>query len=296
MFGYVNIDKQTLNDGQRGLWQSFMCQLCFSTKKQFGNFPRAFITNDINFFNVLFHGITQTDVQVNQCLCVSHPIKKRSVMQPDELSDRLAVANILLTYYKLYDDVLDGANVKKRTALRLFDKYRNAACAQWSDMDAMLSQRYGELRALEQANCSNIDQVCHPFAQLSADFAALVLQQNISQLSADLCYNVGKWIYLADALDDLPKDVKNRNYNPLTAHFGLTYANELGQYFADVQFEMYAVLNRIAMCYNDLNITKYNCLTDNVIFNSIRNKTAQVLKQYKIDNNAANAHKNARRG
>lgn len=296
MFGYVNINKDTIDDGQRGLWQSFMCQLCFSTKTQFGNLPRAFISNDVNFFNVLFHSVTQTDVQINQCRCASHPVKKRSVIQPDEMSDKLAVANVLLTYYKLYDDVLDGSGVKKRAAYRMFGKYRTAACARWNEMDAMLAQRYGELRALEQANCGNIDQVCHPFAQLSGQFAQLVLGERATTPVTDLCYNLGKWIYLADALEDLPKDLKRRNYNPFVASFGITKARQLAQHISEVQFEMYAVLNRIAMCYNDLDLTKYTCLLNNVLFESIRNKTAQVLKQYKIDKTAATAHNDAQRG
>ena len=48
----------------------------------------------------------------------------------------------------------------------------------------------------------------------------------------------------------------------------------------DVQFLMYAVLNRVAMSYNDLNLTKYNCILQNVLYDSIRDKTKEVLSKY----------------
>ena len=81
MFGYLNVDKDTLEKGQAGLWQSFMCGLCFSTKKLYGNFPRMFISNDVNFFNVLFHSVLGVDVEVENSHCFSHPIRKQTVLR-----------------------------------------------------------------------------------------------------------------------------------------------------------------------------------------------------------------------
>ena len=64
MFGYLQPDKTSLSDGQRGLNQTFMCGLCFSTKRLFGNAARLTISDDVNFFNVLFHSFCNVDVQL----------------------------------------------------------------------------------------------------------------------------------------------------------------------------------------------------------------------------------------
>ena len=40
MFGYVNIQKDKLTEGERGLYQTFMCGLCMSTKKFFPDIAR----------------------------------------------------------------------------------------------------------------------------------------------------------------------------------------------------------------------------------------------------------------
>ncbi|MDE7454238.1 MAG: hypothetical protein K2M64_00215 [Clostridia bacterium] len=125
MFGYLDVDKGKLEEGQLGLWQTFMCGLCMSTKAEYGNFPRAFITNDINFFNVLFHSVTQVDVEVEQKTCFSHPLKKRSILKTTALTDQLATANVLLTYWNIYDDVLDDNSLTKKIALKTIKKEIN---------------------------------------------------------------------------------------------------------------------------------------------------------------------------
>lgn len=280
MFGYLDIDKATLEDGQRGLWQTFMCGLCFSTKKLYGNFPRMFISNDVNFFNVLFHSVLDVDVEIDKTHCFSHPIKKQTVVKQTELTDKLATANVLLTYWNVYDDTVDGGSVAKKTALKALSRAYNKAKADFPELDEMLSLRYGQLREMETQGCDGIDRVAHAFAELAQDFATLVLGQAATQHVQTLCYNLGKWIYLIDALDDAAKDLRKKQYNPFVAYYNVEKAQDLSKKRDELQFEMFAVLNRVASAYNDLNLTKYTCLLDNVLFNGIRNKTKTILLKY----------------
>ena len=284
MFGYLDIDKGKLEEGQRGLWQTFMCGLCFSTKSLYGNFPRMFISNDVNFFNVLFHSVTQADVEIEHKRCFSHPIKRRTVIKETDLTQKLSVANVLLTYWNIYDDTVDGGSLKKKAALKAFRKSYLKAQKDFPELDEMLSRRYDQLRQLEQSNCDSIDRVAHSFAQLAQDFAVIVLGEVANEYVQILCYNVGKWIYLIDALDDYEKDVKRRNYNPFVACYNANTVKELGEKYGELQFEMFAVLNRIAQAYNDLNLTKYTCILNNVLFESIRGRTKEILKRYNTNN------------
>ena len=281
MFGYLDINKNNIEDGQRGLWQAFMCGLCFSTKKLFGNLPRMFITNDVNFFNVLFHSAMELDVEVEQSRCFSHPVKKRAVVKPTDLTDKLAVANVILTYLKLYDDVVDGGSVAKRTALRSFKKPYKKAQKLWSELDVSLRGNYEDLRKLERGKCVSLDEVSHCFAKLSQDFCRLVLAEQSTEFVETLCYNLGKWIYLVDALDDADKDLKNKNYNPFVAYYGVESVSDLANRYDEISFLMYAVANRIAQSFNDMNLGKYVCILKNVLFDSIREKTEQILLKLK---------------
>ena len=223
------------------------------------------------------------DVTVENKRCFSHPIRKQSILQETFLTEKLSVANVLLTYWNIYDDTIDGGGIKKKIALRLFNKSYNKAKQDFPELDKALSTRYGELRELEQGNCNGIDRVAHAFASLVQDFATLVLGEQATDDVKTLCYNLGKWIYLIDALDDAPKDIKGRNYNPFVACYGVKSLDELKAKYDELQFLMFAVLNRIAQCYNDLNLSKYNCILKNVLFESIRNKTKEILNRYKTE-------------
>lgn len=282
MFGYLDIERDKLQKGQQGLWQTFMCGLCFSTKKAFGNVPRMFISNDVNFFNVLFHSVLDADVGIENGRCFSHPIKKRALLKTNDLTDKLAVANVLLTYWNLYDDVVDDNSRKKKAALSLFKKPYAKAKKQFEELDNVLDVRYNELRKYEQSDCASVDIVSHSFAQLSQEFCNLILGDNSSEYAQTLCYNVGKWIYLIDALDDVEKDIKRNSYNVFVKCYNVSKVKELETHFDEIQFLMYSVLNRIAQSFNDLNLTKYTCILQNVIYDSIRNKTKQILNKIKV--------------
>lgn len=281
MFGYLDVDKGTIEDGQRGLWQTFMCGLCMSTKEAYNNFPRMFITNDINFFNVLFHSVEQIDVEIENKTCFSHPLKKRSILKTTALTDMLAKANVLLTYWNVYDDVIDDKSLTKRAVLKTLKKSYNKAKATFPQMDEMLKTMYEDLQSLEKSGCLSIDKVAHSFADLSRQFAVIVLQEKTSPNVETLCYNLGKWIYLIDALDDIEKDLKKGSYNAFVSCYCISNVAEVTTHLEEIQFVMYASLNRIAQSYNDLNLTKYTCVLKNVLYDGIRNKTKQVLSKYK---------------
>ena len=278
MFGYLDIEKQKLNDGQQGLWQSFMCGLCLSTKRLLGNIPRMVISNDVNFFNVLFHSVLNVDVQVEHNRCFSHPFKKQAMLSSTELMDRLAVANVLLTRWNLYDDVVDDKSIAKKLAMSVLGKSYKKAQALCEKMDQMMQKHCTKLQELEKANCDSVDVVSHCFAMLSQEFCEIILDDKVNEHSKVLAYNLGKWIYLIDALDDLPKDVKQHKYNPFVACYKLTNKRQVVQHLDEIQFTMFAVLNRIVQCFNDLSLTKYTCILKNVLFESIRNKTKNILQ------------------
>lgn len=277
MFGYLDIQKDLLDDGQQGLWQTFMCGLCLSAKRQTGNVSRMFVNNDINTFNVLFHSVLGLDVDIFSARCIAHPFKKRSLLVTDEITDKLAVANVILTRWNLYDDVVDGGKAKKRVALSAINPSYRKARKLWQKLDDEIAADYAALRTDEQHNCTSIDRTAHHFAVLSEHFCTLTLGERANEYITTLCYNLGKWIYLADALDDVAKDIAKGNFNPFVNCYNAATVQDVAEHVDEIKFVMYTTLNRVAQCYNDLNPVKYRCVLDNIFYHSIRNKTARLL-------------------
>ncbi|MEG1710849.1 MAG: DUF5685 family protein [Clostridia bacterium] len=282
MYGYINIDKDTLNEGERGLFNTFMCGMCLSTKNLFGNLKRLTVGFDINLFNVLFHSFLDFQVTPVMDICAMSPIKKRPLIMPDEISDSLSVGNILLMYYNLKDDVNDENSIIKRIVLsslkKSFLRAKNLNPPLQRDIECAQMQ----LLELEKDKCIILDEVCHPFAELSKSLATGILKDKSNKYIENLCYNLGKWVYLIDALDDLKKDVENKNYNPLLSCF--EWKGSIEEFvitkYDDLQFVFYTTLNKIAECFNDLQLVKYYCILKNVFYVSLRKKTESIFDKY----------------
>lgn len=86
-------------------------------------------------------------------------------------------------------------------------------------------------------------------------------------------YNLGRWIYLMDAADDLEEDREKNNYNPFL----------LMNYNGEQNFKNYIsqILNQsLAQAYNAfelLDITLYKGIIDNILLKGLAQKQRAVL-------------------
>jgi len=285
MFGYINVNKDSLEKGHFGMWHTCLCGICMSLKAEYGNRARLTAGWDINFYNLLFHAVTETPAKIEMAKCASSPLKKRSIMQRDYITDRLATANLLLCYFNAIDDKEDGdASIKKRAVLTTLKKSFAKAKKNAPELFEKLEKCYNKLVVAEKENSSNVDKVCDYSAEMSVAVAEYVLQEKISTDSylRWLCYNVGKWVYIIDALDDLKKDLKTGNYNVLYAWLGKEKTPEdfVKKNEESLEFLFYSTLNKIAESFNDMQLKSYVCVLKNIIYEGMRIKTQEILNKY----------------
>jgi hypothetical protein len=142
----------------------------------------------------------------------------------------------------------------------------------------IVANQMDEQRTLESQNCSIIDAACEPTAQMMKKLSDYVLGEYATEDTGGLCYAIGKWIYLADALDDYDKDVKKGRYNVLYNAYGVTNKvealkkgeGELTFIFNSLFAEMRQHLAKIKFYFN-------HDLTDNIIIMGIPKKTRQLF-------------------
>ena len=77
------------------------------------------------------------------------------------------------------------------------------------------------LHALEQARCASLDRPADAFASLLRACAGFVPEGSRRRTLELLLYHVGRYLYLTDALEDLPKDLRRNGYNPLRWRYEL---------------------------------------------------------------------------
>ena len=279
-------NRSELTDGQYAVYRAYYCGMCKAMGRLFGQVSRLTVNYDMTFVAALLHDIAKQEVVFDAKGCITGP-KKKTYVTANPLLDRLAAANVILAYHKLNDDVLDNRGIKRRIAgcaRRGLKKAIGRAAKTLPQVDAIVVSRLQELRELELAGCDILDKACHPFAALSSELAELVLEQELSEDLRAVCYNIGKYVYLIDALDDIEDDYKKKRYNPILFSQGREFGGRQ-KFYKDnsdtIDFVMTTTLNRAAESLNNLPLTQCGSLLKNIVHKGLRNKLSQVLSSCK---------------
>jgi hypothetical protein len=217
MFGYVTPFKPELKMKDYEKFKAYYCGLCLAIKKNYGNIPRLLINYDMTFIAVLLDALEDKKCNFKTGRCAVHPLKKRIFIINNSALDYASFLNVALAYYKLADDVKDDKSLKAKLFTLLIKNYVHKFPNDLKLHSDFMKDKLKNLYDLEdnKGNIS-IDELSHPFAELTA-FIVSEYPENNSQkeLLYNLGYNLGKWIYIMDAFDDLEEDIKEGKFNAL---------------------------------------------------------------------------------
>ena len=292
MYGYVLPSKETLTKNDHIMFQSLYCGICMSIKNAYGNLPRFTTNYDITVFGLIAIEAIKPEIGFEVKRCIAD-WRRKSVVKDNDFMRRLCAVNLLLTYYKATDDVIDSGG-KKKLFRRIIRKPYQKAKLLMPEADKIISSGYGRLRRLELANCDQIDRVSDCFATLLEELIADFIKEPRDSGAIDditysnmrrMCYNIGKFVYLADALDDIDKDVKKKNYNPFLAKYPDYERGKRAEFMSrhsdEISFYFNSTINRAIECSNALVFTQVNDLLRNIIYDGLRGKAKELLSAAK---------------
>lgn len=284
MFGYVKTDLPNMYVKDTILYKASYCGLCKSLGKSCGQLPRFTLSYDLSFLSVFLHCILGIDFKINKQHCVIHPFRKVPICEVDDLSIRIANLNLILAYHKIKDDVIDEN--KGKALLTLFkSKYKKAKNKE-SKLDIIVDKNYQLLRNLEVKNSSNIDVVGDCFSQMMVDIVKELVGDKFDENIYNVSYNLGKWIYLIDALDDFDKDKKKKSFNVLNNYFSdctdkksllLNKRKDLEKIFGEVLYQIYFSSKKISYKFN-------HDLLDNILQKGLKQVTFKIMEGNKCTN------------
>lgn len=284
MFGYVIPDKMNMFVKDFVLFRAYYCGICKALSKGGGTLSRFCTNYDTAFLNALVHSLNKTEVKIKPQTCILSPLKKKAMLEVDELTKRVADVSVLLVYNNLKDDVVDGKKLRALPKAALSIRAKRAKRKE-PQIAKCIEESYQKLRVLEKDNCSSPDEACEPFAKLLEEVTA-VLSPTISDKARRFAYNLGKLVYLMDALDDVEKDNKKKCYNPLTAAFGecqeKTEFIEKNKEALRFLFDM--CYNQIVDDYNNMDIEVSEGVLSNTVYLGLK---MQIDKLFKGENKCA---------
>lgn len=215
MFGYVTIDKPELKVKEFYRYKAYYCGLCRTLKEEYGFRGRMTLTYDMTFLVLFLTSLYESETKELKSHCPLHPVKKIPMLQ-NEISAYGAKMNILLTYFKFEDDWKDDKSIAGITGMHLFGRRAEKICKEYPRQAQVIKKQLKELSVLEEKGETNLDLVAGTFGNLMAEL--FVYRQDVwEEELRKFGFYLGKFIYIMDAYDDLPKDIKTQSYNPLKA-------------------------------------------------------------------------------
>ena len=214
MFGYVTASLGELNQQQRERYGGVYCGICRAIRDQASQTARLGLSYDMAFLALLLMSLYEPREQSGQNRCLLHP--KRRVWYENEYVRYAADMNVALSYYKCLDDWHDDGNRPAKWMANLLEKNCTAIAQKYPRQCEAIRACIGELSRLEKEGCANPDLPAGCFGRLMAEL--LVFEEDLwADTLRQMGFHLGRFIYLADAAVDYPKDEKKGKYNPYIA-------------------------------------------------------------------------------
>lgn len=262
MFGYVRINKMDLTFREYEHYKAYYCGLCKYLKRNHTELSRMTINYDITFLIVLLSSIYQPSAQVFHEKCIVDPVKKKKHII-NEITEYAASMNILLAYYKLEDDVNDEGDIKSRLIRRAYRKSFKTAYDKYPQKADFIKACLGELRSLEEDQSTSIDQTSNCFARLLEEIFDYKDDEYRDRLRK-VGFNIGKYIYIMDAYEDLDQDLEKGRYNPFSS-----YKDDREGLKVRVDKLIGMTLARLEEAILDLDIKVNKSIIDNIIYSGV---------------------------
>ena len=224
MFGYVRPLTAELKVSEAERYRALYCGLCRAMGRETGQLSRLTLSYDFTFFAAVRMILEGAEPAFTPMRCPAHPMSRRLTVEPHPALAFSASLSAAMADAKTDDDLADERGVSRvKPILRkpfTASMSRRAAKRLPSDTDREIADRLALLGEAERAGCPSLDETAGLFGGLLGFLFALGLDGERADLASRIGEAVGRFVYLCDAADDLPDDVRRGRYNPLAAGWG----------------------------------------------------------------------------
>ena len=272
MFGYVRINKMDLTFREYENYKGYYCGLCKYLKENHGEISRIGLNYDITFLIVILSAIYKPKTNIFEEVCLVSPFKRKKKLIND-ITEYAASMNILLTYYKLEDNLLDDKGVKDILAYNLYKSKLKMAHKKYPHKSQIIKEQMKILNQLEKNKEYNIDKVSNTFGELMGEIFAYKKDKYEDDLRR-IGFNIGKYIYILDAYEALNEDYKKGRYNPF-----MEYINKREELKIRVDRLISISLGLLASSIDRLNLQVNRGIIENIVYSGVYLRYKNILEK-----------------
>lgn len=272
MFGYVKINKMDLTFREYEHYRGYYCGLCKYLKDNHGEVSRLSLNYDITFLVILLTSIYRPEHTIIEEGCITNPFKKKKKII-NEITEYAASMNVLLAYYKLEDNLNDDRGIKDILAYHIYKGKLELAYEKYPKKAEFIKEQLDKLNNLEKERNTNIDMVSNTFGNIMGEVFAYK-NDEFEQRLRMIGFNLGKYIYILDAYEDLEKDLKKGRYNPF-----LDYIDKKEELKERVDKLISISLGIVGRNIDNLNIKVNTGIIDNIVYSGVFLRYKNILEK-----------------
>jgi len=216
VFGYIIANADNLPRERWVRFREFYCGLCRVLRRKYGALGGVTLSYDMTFLAMLLNALYEPGEQRREERCPAHPLKRHHYVTSDVL-DYCADMNVALSYHKCLDNWRDDKNAVSAAEAKLLEGAYRRIQAVWPEQCHAIEIWLDEIHRIESDNREAVD----PPVNATGRMLGRLFQYRPEDIWAEslrvIGDGLGRFIYLMDAYDDLPRDVKRGGYNPLKA-------------------------------------------------------------------------------
>lgn len=268
MFGYITINKSEMRFREYDIYHSYYCGLCKALKKKYGTDGQISISYDMTFLIMLLSGLYEPKTEYKPCKCAFHPLE-RFYSSTNEISEYVADMNVLLSIYKCDDDWKDDKKLFRHFYGQKLKKRTKKNGKSYHEKEMLIHDVMEQLSKFEKENSEDLDAISGLFGEIMGD-VFVYKDDEWAQTLSDVGYNLGKFIYIMDAYEDIETDIKKGNFNPLKNR----YRDE--NFDEDIQTVLMTVMSECCKSFETLPIVENVDIMRNILYSGVWDKFDEI--------------------
>lgn len=286
MFGYIKPFTPELKIKEHEAFRAVYCGLCHQLGQSFSVLSRLTLNYDFVFLAMLYYSETSLKPEIVQGRCCVNPLVKVPLCKSDKGMVYTADVAALMIYYKIIDNIWDSGKAEGlmwKAMERFWRSAKEKAAKRQPNADHIVANMIKEQQAIEEQQSASVDMACEPTAKALAQLAGDLLdaENEKRDIIEKMGYQLGRYIYMCDAMEDLEKDIKSDNYNPLIYRYLSEDSSDESIAFArsQMQSSIYMTIGELGRLAQNVEFDFFAPILHNIINFGMKNSVAEILKK-----------------
>ncbi len=282
MFGYIKTYKPEMKIREFDAYKAVYCTVCRQLRKEYGIFARFTLNYDYTFLAMLRMASLESCVHVKKGRCPFNPLAKCNNVHCEDTSISYACGvAMMMVYYKWIDTKQDEGAGKRLGAYLLtpfVKRWHQKAVKKYPKAEEIVATFSRSQQQVESNPNLSFDEYAHPTADVLGKICSYDVCDVVkSRVLYTLGYNIGKWVYLMDALDDFAEDVKKGRFNPYFVRLGKGISKQELISFAKGQLNI--CMDEACKAFDLLSIRNFHPILHNILFLGMDNQLNETIRK-----------------